>query len=515
MKKAISILLAVLIVSALIPGALATGSGARPVATEDSLPVMTEVANVPLANTRSISVTSDDIVGTGTANDHYVVYTTAGFESILSNFNSTTLSYTYIDIVGDIYLGELSNPNTWEGYIKYFYGEINGIPNSEGELPTIHGIADDCYLIYAWFGGKISNLQFDMQGKRGTIVYVCGRAGTSYRTFEMNTIKVVSDTPIVLPSANQANYSPFLYTMCGTFSMINCVNEAQINGATYAGVFCGYYPLDTTGTYVFDGCVNKAPINLQHAGFFYGNNTAFVGSNRDSFSIGTGRITINNCRNENTLRGTSTVKYFTAEPAEYNDNSVVDAYETFLTTISEDNSNTMPLDLKVNEPALTGFDVTVNDNNEIIITQPTDTSNITKYVVTVATYAFIYELVDGNFIYNGNTRFWYEEEIQASQFPSNGIATLKNYGFTNDSTATAVSYEFNHFVYQHGNKYYYGVTSSELSAAQSSISSNCIITFTGGSELPYEDVTAGYREPYIVSVSAYNGSTLLDSVIVD
>lgn len=138
------------------------------------------------------------------------------------------LEQLYVEITDDIDLSTVEEPDIWNGYLMYFYGHITGKDVTRDGVtrqPIISGMSGDRYLIYGWFGGSISNLTFDMKGNAATINYICGKLNGAFQNCTMNDIEIIStdengnDTPILLPTNNQANYAPFTYSMYGNFTM--------------------------------------------------------------------------------------------------------------------------------------------------------------------------------------------------------------------------------------------------------------------------------------------------------
>ena len=435
------------------------------------------------------------------------------------------MRYVYAEITNDIDLSSASNPGTWNRYLMYFYGEITGVDiveNGVARQPVISGMSADTYLIYGWFGGKISNLTFDMKGQAATINYICGKLDNEFQKFVMDDLTVQStdaqgnETPIVLPTDNQANYAPFTYSMYGPFTIQNCVNNADIVGNTYASVFVGYYPLDVqTGEYTIDNCKNTGNVSLRHTGLFFGNNTGFI-QYATYFDPNNNHITIKNCSNEGTLRGTSTVNYFCGEPAGVVSNGIVAQYETALTSDLNNNSNNLSVKFKVPGPALEGFGVEITDDNSIKINQPTENNSIDHYVVSVSTYIHAYETSSKD--YFGTFRYTIEETVQKNGFPEDGIVTLKNYGLTNDNLGTwaGIFDEYPALTFNNGKTYYY-VSDTLLEDAADIVGTGIELSFVGGKDIEYDTAISqkAYLNPSIVAVAAYDANgNLLDSVAV-
>ncbi len=410
----------------LAPMAFATqiSSGPCPIPTEDTLPEVTlaeQASTASVAAAAAVTTSDTDLRGTGTQSDPYKVYTKEGFHTLRQSFTSTTLQYTYIEIMNDIDLSGITAPATWSGYFLYFYGEITGADVSDGNGGTrpakLSGLSADTFLIYGWFGGKISNLTFDLKGNTATLTYMCGKLNGAFRTFLMEDITVVSDSTVVLSGDNEANYAPFAFSVYGSFTMKNCVNKANISGSTYAGVFVGYYPLDTAGTYTFDHCVNEGTIVLKHAGMFFGNNSG-LRSNAAAYALnednpGNSRIRFTACANNGKISGTETAYLFAGRPGGKVD-AVSDAYEAYLR--QNGCMGTGSVECIQNDLNMT---LTYNAQGALSMTKATNSdTEIGYYVVSVYSYVNTYikdaDDLTADYVSNGTDRYGAQETIMAN-----------------------------------------------------------------------------------------------------
>lgn len=76
---------------------------------------------------------------------------------------------------------------------------------------------------------------------------------------------------------------------------------------------------------------------------------------------------------------------------------------------------------------LTGFGVTVGNDNSITIQQPTDPEGIAQYVVSVSTYVYLYD--EENQESGGTDRYTVSQTVSAS----NATVALKYYGVADDT----------------------------------------------------------------------------------
>lgn len=425
-KRVISMLMALCLMLTLVPAVMATeqGYGPCPIPNENTLPEVTvteQPSRASVAMTASATVSDTDLTGNGTASTPYKVYTAAGFEALCENFAAISLEYTYIEIMNDIDLSNIDAPSTWNGYLMYFYGEITGANVSDGNNGTrpakLSGLASDTFLIYGWFGGKISNLIFDLKGNTATLTYMCGKFNNVFHTFLMEDITVVSDTTVVLTGDNQANYAPFAFSVYGNFTMKNCVNKANISGNTYAGIFVGYYPLDPTGTFTFDHCINQGTITLKHAGMFFGNNSG-LRNNAAAYALNeddpsSSRIRFTGCANNGTINGTESAYLFSGRPGG-KDDAVSDAYEDHLR--KNGCMGTGSVECIQNDLNMT---LTYNNQGVLTMTKATNSkTDIGYYMVSVYTYVNAYTRAvnddTADYISNGNDRYGAQQKIMAN-----------------------------------------------------------------------------------------------------
>ena len=440
-RKLTAIVMAAAMMLTMVPAAFAAetdASSARP-APDGVL----EGTSVPANGIASIA--DNGLEGSGTEADPYQVDSADDFQAVMNETgNIHGIKQLYIEITNDIDLSTVTKPDTWNGYLMYFQGNITGKDITKDGVtrqPIISGMAADRYLIYGWFGGTISNLTFDMQGQAATINYICGQLDNAYHDCTMNDIEIIStddngnDTPILLPTNNQANYAPFTYSMYGNFTLSNCVNNADMNGITYASVFCGYYPLDKNGKYTFENCVNNGEISLRHAGMFFGNNSGFLYNQelKAAFAyhedVSQNSIQFFGCKNNGVIKGTDSAELFSGLPAGLED-ELSKAYECYLRSPEVGCMGDMDsIQVLTNDLGMSlTYDASGSFNVTLATEEPASGYEIDHYVVSVYTYlnSYAYSLASGSWIYNGTILFGTEETIDADT--NNPSVDLKYYG---------------------------------------------------------------------------------------
>lgn len=269
-KKALSLLMALCLMLTFAPAAFAVDSPdtiVGPNGQTYEIPDLALAISDDASANAGIATASVTYGGSGTASDPYTVDSAEALYALATEeFNKTTVTYSYVNITGDIDFSTLTATiSEWNGYFKYFYGEIRGV-SSDGIAPVIKGLPSNRFLIYGWCGGTIENLTIDPDGNAGILTFIPCKLNGSYGSFAVKNVTVSSDVAIDLSEGdNQANYSPLIYAGAGTFSMTDCVIDAnvKITGTTYGSLFHGYYPMDPTGSYTFTNCVNKGTLTMQ------------------------------------------------------------------------------------------------------------------------------------------------------------------------------------------------------------------------------------------------------------
>lgn len=304
MKKKVLLLMAsALLMLAMVPAAFAADN-------ERPLP-----ETVPSVSADTITTFADAAPlypGAGTQKDPFIVEisTPEEFQTLATECSKYTGKYYSVTLKNDLDVSQqgIKQPTEWGAYLKYFMGTF------DGQGHTITGIPENCYLIYQIHNATIQNINLDLQGKAGTLLYYTFQINYSDGTIDygentMSNVTVISDQTIQLTGNDQANYSPFLFATGPYFTMDRCVNKADITGNTYAAVFYGYYQLPlnnppTDNYLIFKDCVNYGNVNLRYAGLVFGNPTG-LGDNR--------HITIDNMKNYGEIRGTESAHFFSSD----------------------------------------------------------------------------------------------------------------------------------------------------------------------------------------------------------
>ena len=304
MKKKVLLLMAsALLMLAMVPAAFAADN-------ERPLP-----ETVPSVSADTITTFADAAPlypGAGTQKDPFIVEisTPEEFQTLATQCSKYTGKYYHVTLKNDLDVSQkgITQPSEWGAYLNFFMGTF------DGQGHTITGIPENRYLIYQIHNATIKNINLDLQGKAGTLLYYTFQINYSDGTIDygentMSNITVVSDQTIQLTGNDQANYSPFLFATGPYFTMDRCVNKADITGNTYAAVFYGYYQLPlnnppTDNYLIFKDCVNYGDVNLRYAGLVFGNPTG-LGDNR--------HITIDNMKNYGEIRGTESAHFFSSD----------------------------------------------------------------------------------------------------------------------------------------------------------------------------------------------------------
>lgn len=386
--------------------------------------------------------------------------------------NQDWLGNNYYSLTADVNLSSVftaKNVGEWEALISGFYGHFNGNGH------TISGVPNNEYLFDYVVGGTIENINFNIGSHAAFLVFgsaalkdAQGNLFTDSLT--MNNITVEGN--VLLPNANQSNYSPFIYAAAPGFQMNNCTNYADITGMTYAAVFYGYTPY-LGGAHTFNNCVNHGNVKLNNAALFFGNPTAF-GNNSNVLS--TISISIQDCKNYGQIRSLVT-------PANYFVTDVGSGLSTFSQNmenslresagVQSQNEDKM---LVIGTPEMTctdekclhqsdgthdgklycgseleGLAVSVADDGEtIMITQPEEADDIILYTVSVSSYASIFQTSTDS---QGNT-IGVNKGTELKTFSESiPVANLSNYTTDGDTIQA--------------NLKYYGIADTELTTSTS------------------------------------------------
>lgn len=426
-KRLLSMLMAMCLMATMVPAAFAAETD------QPDTIIAPNGEEMPIPNTADYeAMYAEEAVA---ANDHLPDANGVYHIRSLSDFSDIPATAWYqgstFELETDLNLAALSEkyvPAEWNGYIRFFKGTLNGNGH------TIRGIANNRYLIYAMIGGQIDNLTIELDGQAGALIYAPGNDNKT--PVETKLTRLTATGEVYLSSADQSNYSPFIYCSGkGGLTMDSCVNEAKIDGSIYGGIFYGYYPLfvkDDAGNpvkYVFNDCHNRANVTMKYAAMFFGNPTTI----ENKLTEGTLNLTITNCTNENEIRGTVSSHYFAPSlgGAELT-GKMLEMENKIMAESTNDLSDEL---LTIGTP-LEGFTYSVDPTTkEISVTAPTNVSNVSYYVVSVASYCSWYapdsvECPEDE-RFGGTNRYAVTEKIYADELAANGVQ-LKYYGIADE-----------------------------------------------------------------------------------
>lgn len=419
-KKFLSLLMAFCLMLSLAPAAFAVDSQPETITLPNG-----EVIAIPNLSdyeaelaARPASLDDTDIL----LPDEDGVYHITSESDFLKVPDSAWYQGNTFELESNLNLALLDTPSEWNGYIRFFKGTLNGNGH------TISGIANNRYFIYAMIGGQIDNLTIQLGGQAGALIFAPGNDNKT--PVETKLTGLTATGEVYLSSADQSNYSPFIYCSgYGGLTMSYCTNKAEINGNIYGGIFYGYYPLFVTYNgepikYVFDHCSNEADVTMKYASMFFGNPSTI----ENKLTAGTLDVTITNCSNTNEIRGTVSSHYFA--PSLSGAALTGNILENEEAIQSEDSTNSLPADkLTVGEdPA--GFTYSIGGDGTITINAPTNRTDVSYYLVAVSSYCYLYSDLDGideSKRYGGTDRYSVVERIDADDLATYGV-TLKYYG---------------------------------------------------------------------------------------
>ena len=231
--------------------------------------------------------------GNGTAAYPYLIKNEAQLRAV-DAIGLTPMHYALIEDIA------LSDSETYDIGIQKMSGTLDGRGHTL-TAPTQRSVS----LIYDSIKDlTIKNVKL-VQNEHILQVLACvNRKSGEEGNVLLENITVESTPGTIIQAGN--NISSFVGYVFNepdnTLTMKDCVNNAEINVVTYAGVFVGGY-LKTKGPVVFDHCVNNGYVTGLNVGLFTGNDTG---------DPDPALITIRNCENNADLIGTSSCSYFSS-----------------------------------------------------------------------------------------------------------------------------------------------------------------------------------------------------------
>lgn len=431
------------------------------------------------------------------------------------------------EITADLDFTNSPAPAEWDGYIKYFYGNMIG-KKADGSAPVISGIPNNRGFIYGIVGGTIENLTFkhDASKENGSasfITFMPTRMTGADMHLTMKNIKVTGN--ISLTGSDQSNYAPFVYAAPNAgLTMDGCVNDANITGSIYGSVFHGYYALNVGAgaPYEFINCVNNGNVTMQYAGMFFGNSSSLEGKvGREELYL-----TIEGCKNTGVIRGTSGAKYFAAPVSEFGNG--MQAVENMIKPVESGEVREATTSPYAIEPVvlegegalcvgneLTGFEAELN-GNDVTVTCPSDDSKIAYYVVSVSTYTKLWDSTKNEF--DGSTgRYTVSQKIDknATEAGQKFVPELKVYGFADWNVGAAdnrisvdtTSGRETYLVYKYNDELYYHMSNQKPGVGLTDYISNSV---ENG-----KPAGGGANAAEIVTVAAYQADgTMLENITV-
>lgn len=424
------------------------------------------------------------------------------------------------EITADLDFTNSPAPAEWDGYIKYFYGNMIG-KKADGSAPVISGIPNNRGFIYGIVGGTIENLTFkhdasEENGSASFITFMPTKMTGATQHLTMNNITVTGD--ISLTGSDQSNYSPFIYAAPSAgLTMENCTNDAKITGSIYGSVFHGYYALfvGESAPYQFINCVNNGDVTLLYAGMFFGNSSSLEGK------VGRNELylTIADCENNGKIRGTAGARYFAAPVSEFG--SGMDAVEDMIKPLADGEQRAETQSPYAIEPvvlgemgalyeghSLDGFSATLN-GYDITVNCPSS-NEVDHYITSVSTYVNAWDSFQNMF--NGTDRVTVSQKMAVDDIQNNSFQpTLKAYGFADNGVGTYSGTtidgesEDGYDVFTYNGKYYYWISNETDDNGFANFVSNEL-----GENGP---VGGGAKDAEIVTVSAFNANGMMvDSI---
>lgn len=492
-KKFVSVLLALCMLFTLAPMAMAANQPEtiiRPDGVEVEIPTFAPTI-------QPMSVT-EDIIEIDTA-DEFV--------------NQNWLNGGNYKLTADINLSDASDDiSEWQGIIYGFYAHL------DGDGHTIYGVGENKYLIDAYVGGTIENLVFDVGESAAFLVFApANMAGANY-DLTMRNVSVTGD--VYLLSADQSNYSPFIYASHGNFTMESCKNYADISGITYASVFYGYSPYNG-GSVKFVNCENHGNVNLAYAALFFGNPTYLSDANVAALDTS---IEITECHNYGTIRSINTAPhYFVTDVggglsnySQCMENQLIADNNTSLIlggTCADPNCSNNH-DGSVHDGKLyygveaEGLKLTMNEDKSLVVTRATneEEAEIAYYEVIVSSYVSVYDQSDPkNLVFMGTEQRSVSEILDSYDEENTITSNVKYYGFADQGAGTSAGTVADTSVVTVDNENYYVIED------KSSITypGTQYIVVASANSVPKGEFVPNVAAPQKAVVNAYDENDLL------
>lgn len=262
-----------------------------------------------------------------------------------------------------------------EGMLPQFIGTFDG-DNHTITLPDKAASANDWCAFANLMTGTLKNLVIN-HGTDGVIPFIGYSYGDSM-TFENVDICTPSTAKVCLTSTDDNNESAYMaHNQAASLTFKDCNNYLSYyysgGSSMYTSAFMGgYTTLDGESTITFNNCWNYGDLTMSHASLFIGNGS----------QMGNTTVTVENSGNYGHIYGYESAKPFCAVSTSSFENT--DAKKA-LNTADYNVEGTGSIEVIAK---LDGFSATYSDD-KIVITAPTNATNIGHYNLTYSAYGSI------------------------------------------------------------------------------------------------------------------------------
>ena len=349
--------------------------------------------------------------GDGTEKNPYIITSPEQLRLINSN------EPRYYKLGADLNLSKLNPTWTLDDGTGCYGGQLTGTLDGDGHI--ILGADRSEALIFKLYNGTVKNLTWDVNNT-ATLVYQAG--GNSNELTDINGIGYVNY------AQGNSNESPYIiYNFGAKLVMKNITNNINITavGATlYNGLFFGYTPYpnsDMNRAYIFDNCVNNAPIYGNQIALFFGNATGMAKALTDN----TLTISITNCSNKGKITGVQEAHYLVANMG--TNNTLV----SLENRIKDESTNTFDEGNIETLSTLQGYSFSVDESGNTQVSVTKTDERVKKLQLQAVTYITLKA--------GGTNRYFVTQDLPSVNQNVTYINALKKLQLTDDTTLGTIS----------------------------------------------------------------------------
>ena len=200
--------------------------------------------------------------GSGTASDPFIISSESQFNCIADYSDDMKNGYyLYFEVDSNLDFSSTNNE-----FIPYFRGEIDFTGKTVSGTSQIRQGSSEWGMIGDFIEGKVMNLVYRPMDYIPIIADV-NLSGLGTIGVELINITTYGDITGMGNNdglfINSAHY--------GSLKFTDCVNNANLYGSSYCGIFVGGYAESPVTSLEFVNCINNGNLVSKYAGLYYGN----------------------------------------------------------------------------------------------------------------------------------------------------------------------------------------------------------------------------------------------------